>query len=90
MGGLFGDMFGGSGNGDPAQRGAAVFSLTTLGSEALGRDEGNAETVVVLQTLDNLAQATAVAIAKEAHMNIERVKTILSQLAYNHYVRKIN
>jgi hypothetical protein len=83
------DQFG-SGGTDPATRGAAVYSLSELGKEALGREEGNPETVMLMQTLDNLNQATAVAISKESHMNLERVKTILSQLVYGRYVRKIN
>ncbi len=85
--GLF-DGFGGSS--DPATRGAAVYSLSELGKDALGREEGSPETIMVMQTLDNLNQATAMGISKEAHMNIERVKTILAQLVYGRYVRKIN
>lgn len=78
------------GNTDPATRGAAVYSLSELGKEALSREEGSPETIMVMQTLDNLNQATAVAISKESHMNLERAKTILNQLVYGRYVRKIN
>lgn len=88
--GMFDGMFQGGEGGDPSARGAAVYQLTQLGVDALGRNEGNAETVVVLQTLENLNQATVFSIAKEAHMLKERVQAIINQLVYNRYVRKIN
>ena len=92
MGGMFPGLFGGdaSGGTDPAIRGAAVYSLTQMGLDALGRDEGNAEQVMVMQTLENLNQATSFTIAKEAHKNQEGVQAIINQLVYNRYVRKIN
>lgn len=76
------------GGGD--EKGQAMYAVTALGKTSIDNGDLNGSETQIMMALDNLTQATAGRIAKDAALERSKVTALLGSLKNRKLVQKVN